>query len=96
MMDTEVENTKTIKQVAAQWVLGQPFTNVLLLMILGAIGWSGYYTLTVAVPSHLKMIQTGYEKMEDSHRIERENSVKSYDRWLERIYQMKQELSQRQ
>ena len=37
----------------------------------------------------------GYEKMEDSHRGEREDRVKAYDRWMERIYTMKQELSQR-
>ncbi len=94
-MMTTNEDTSTIKEIAAQWVLGQPFTNVLLLMILAAVGWGGYYALTVAVPAHLKLIQTGYEKMEDSHRGEREDRVKAYDRWMERIYTMKQELSQR-
>jgi len=39
------DNQKISSQVIA-WATGQPFNNVLLLAILFAIGWSGYYTVT--------------------------------------------------
>jgi hypothetical protein len=62
----------------AQWLLGQPFNNVLLVAILCAISWLGYYGVTTAIPMHLQQIQAGYERLEDSHREERTNMLETY------------------
>ena len=80
---------------AVEWAMGQPFNNVLLMAIFFAIGWIGYYSMTVAIPKHLNQIQTGYEKideahtrrleaMEKAHVTERERTLEVYDRWLDR------------
>ncbi len=73
---------KSVKAKAVEWMLGQPFNNVLLFSILAAIAWTGHYCVTVAIPAHLKIIQEGYEKIEESHRNERVETMKIYDRWL--------------
>jgi Trk-type K+ transport system membrane component len=62
----------------AQWLLGQPFNNVLLVAILCAISWLGYYGVTTAIPMHLQQIQAGYERLEDSHREERTHMLETY------------------
>jgi hypothetical protein len=74
----------SIKSQVIAWAAGQPFNNVLLLAILCAIGWGGYYTVTVGIPSHLNQIQQGYESLTESHRDERERTLELYDRWMNR------------
>jgi hypothetical protein len=76
----------SIKTQVIAWAAGQPFNNVLLLAILCAIGWGGYYTVTVGIPSHLQQIQQGYESLTESHRDERERTMELYDRWMNRTH----------
>ena len=70
---------------AMKYLEKQSFTNVLLAVILGAIGWFGFYTITVAIPEHLKMIQTGYEKIQANDAAERDKDRAQTDKWLDRI-----------
>jgi len=77
------EKQNLTNQIVA-WAAGQPFNNVLLLAILFSIGWSGYYTMTTAIPKHLEQIQNGYESLHESHRDERERTQQMYDRWMNR------------
>lgn len=77
------EDKKTVVNRGTEWLLGQPFNNVLLIMILFAIAWLGYYGLTTAIPSHLRAIQDGYERLEDRHREERTNTLSTYKDLLE-------------
>lgn len=79
---TESTDRNVVGQVMA-WAAGQPFNNLLLIAILVAIGWLGYYGLTSAIPQHLNAIQSGYEKIEQAHRDEREQTIKTYDRWFD-------------
>ncbi len=64
------EDAKGYLRIFAEWLASQSFNNVLLLAILVAIGAGVKYTLDVAIPAHLKMIQSGYEKQEASHERE--------------------------
>lgn len=78
------EENKTLTNQIASWAAGQPFNNVLLLGILVAIGWIGYYSMTTAIPAHLQQIQRGYESLTESHRDERERTQQLYDKWMNR------------
>jgi hypothetical protein len=76
------EPKQNLTSQVVSWAAGQPFNNVLLLAILFCIGWGGYYTVTVGIPSHLNQIQKGYESLTESHRDERERTLELYDRWM--------------
>jgi hypothetical protein len=64
------------------WAAGQPFNNVLLLLIL----FGGAWIVTTAVPQHLTQIQKGYESLTESHRDERERTQQLYDKWMNRTH----------
>jgi len=86
---------KSLLTLVVQWVVGQPFNNVLLLAIFIAIGYIGYYGAQFAqhsIPAHLKQIQAGYEEIEKSNREERDKArvdsreerketMQMYDKW---------------
>ena len=78
------EDKKTITTKVIDWAAGQPFNNVLLLMIL----FGGAWMVTTVVPQHLQTIQNGYREViefsENSHREERERTQQMYDKWLGR------------
>lgn len=78
------EETKSIPSQVLSWAAGQPFNNVLLMAILGAIGWAGYYTVTLAIPAHLKQIQDGYQSLTDAHREERKELRETYGQWMQK------------
>jgi hypothetical protein len=68
-----------------KWASTQPFTNILLILILGAIAWVSHHVLTVSVPSHLQQIQDGYERIEKANREDRALIIQQYDKWFEFI-----------
>ena len=78
------DENKNLTQQAVTWITGQSFNNVLLVLILCAIGWGGWYSLTTVIPSHLKQIQQGYETIDNRHREERESTIRTYDKWFDR------------
>ena len=81
-----VEDTNSgVKAKVVEWLTGQSFNNILLLTILVAIGAGGKYCLDVVIPAHLKMIQNGYERIDQTHRTEREETIRVYDRWLDLV-----------
>ena len=68
-----------LKELAAKWLFGQPFTNVLLVALLSVTGWLGQYTITKAIPEHLSTIQEGYESLESSHVDERQLTQQRFE-----------------
>lgn len=78
------------------WAFGQPFNNVILLLILAAGAWGGRYFVTEAVPLHLKQIQDGYERLTKSHETERERTLQTYDKWLGILTKREQAEKERQ
>lgn len=83
MSQVSSDDRKSLINRSSEWLLGQPFNNVLLILILFAIAWLGYYGLTTAIPAHLRAIQDGYERLENSHREERANTLNTYKDLLE-------------
>jgi hypothetical protein len=74
------DQTPKITDRIITWAAGQPFNNVLLLLIL----FGGAWIVTTAVPQHLQQIQRGYESLTESHRDERERTQQLYDKWMNR------------
>jgi len=83
--NTKDDRVKDIKTHIIEWAAGQPFNNVLLIVILTSIGWIGHYSMTIAIPSHLKQIQDGYQSLDVSHQKERQQTLETYDRWVDRL-----------
>lgn len=65
---------KTPTDAAISWVTSQSFNNVLLLaLVLTMI--VGIKYLLDAIPGHISAIQQGYERVEQSHREERQATL---------------------
>jgi hypothetical protein len=69
------EDAKSYLRVFADWMTSQSFNNILLMAILVALGTGVKYALDVAIPNHIRMIQSGYEKQEASHERELDRVV---------------------
>lgn len=76
------------------WAKGQPFTNVLLTAIFGAGCWFVWFALNVAIPQHIKTLNESQERLESSHREERTETTKTYDKWVSQIVELKREAQQ--
>lgn len=79
-MTEDVKNPNWIEMVV-KWASGQPFNNVLLLMCLAGGGW----VVVKLVPLHIAEIQHGiaeiqhgYERIELSHREERQRDEEQH------------------
>lgn len=52
----------TVFKSAFEWLKGQPFNNVLILILITLLGYASLYL----APQHIQMIQTGYERIQAS------------------------------
>lgn len=85
MSEPRVEKDKTITTQILEWASGQPFNNVLLLLILSTFAYGLWFAMNQAIPNHLNQIQKGYESLVESHKDERERTIKTYDKWVDRM-----------
>lgn len=79
------EDPKPVVSQILSWASGQPFNNVLLLLILGTFAYSLWFAMNQVIPSHLNQIQKGYESLVESHKDERERTILTYDKWVDRM-----------
>ena len=89
--DFMAEEKPDLKTMAVQWATGQPFNNVLLIAIFCGGAYAAHYLMTVAIPSHLKQIQEGYERIEESHKADRELIIRQYDKWFDSVIRTKED-----
>ena len=78
LSDAEIERS-SVKVLIVKWIAKQGVTTVLLIAILGAILYGGYYAMTTAIPQHLDRIQAGYREVSIEHRTAIETIEKSRD-----------------
>lgn len=94
MADESPSSQSTTSQ-AVRWLLGQEANTIVLFAVLGAVGWSGWYGITTAIPKHLDQIQTGYQSvakqsdaavkdLTEKHTKQVESISKSFDTTNER------------
>lgn len=97
MSDTSPDTThgRNIKELVIRWLAGQPFTNVLLATGFGAFCWVFYHLITVTIPVVYDRQEQFLKQMTDQHReertemstrhqAEREQTLRTYDKWLNR------------
>lgn len=87
MVDDIDVKDKSVKELAANWLLGQPFNNVLLVSILAGGAWAFWYGVTKAIPDHLSAIQTGYEKIETRQTEQLKDQQQTFEKVLDRVFE---------
>lgn len=75
----------SIQRTFTNWLFGQEANTVALYLILIAIGYGGWWTITVGVPKHLDQIQHGYETLSDRHSKAIEDINARHSRELESV-----------
>lgn len=83
----DIPANTTIYQLLSRWLFRQGFNDVLLFAILATISYLGYYALTNAIPSHLKIIQEGYDRTAETWREMGDRDRASFEKAIERAYQ---------
>lgn len=72
------ERKAAIKERAADWLLQQGVSTVLLVAILVSIGYGFRYAMTTAIPQHIETLRGMVRDVEASHREERETRDKKF------------------
>lgn len=67
MVDPDL-NDQSIKRTFTNWLFGQESNTVALYLILLAMGYGGWWGITVGIPAHLMQIQKGYETVAEKNR----------------------------
>lgn len=79
------EDNRSIVSHAVDWLKGQTFNNVLLVLILLAIGWACHFGMTEALPKLIQQVQNGYQVIDTLDRAERERDRQFYDKVYDRL-----------
>ena len=74
-----------LKELLIRWILSQGVSTILLMAILFGVYRGMDYAMDVAIPEHLRQIQSGYEKIENNHTKEVEALRKTFETSLERL-----------
>ena len=91
MVSSDDSPNEDVKRTFSRWLFGQEANTVALFLILGAFAWTCYYLLTTGIPSHLRMIHSGYEsinlennKARDEDRKARSEDRQAFEKTLDR------------
>lgn len=75
---------KDVKNPIVRWLMSQGLIAFLLASILGYFAYSLNWAMREGVPSHLRMIQEGYEKISDSNERQLGKVVEAFEREIQR------------
>lgn len=82
LTNSEIDQS-SIKVLAFRWLSRQGVVVVLLFALLGGLASFGHYTMTTAVPAHLKQIQDGYERLSKDHKEANERMATAVEKVVE-------------
>ena len=68
------------REIGMRWVSEQSLPTVLLLVLIGSMAWTVYHVVHDVVPEHLKQIQSGYDRMAESHEKAITKVVESHEK----------------
>ena len=80
----DIPANTTIYQLLSRWLFRQGFNDVLLFSILATIAYLGWYTITTAIPSHLEIIQNGYDRITDRLTAEHDRDRATFEKAIDR------------
>jgi predicted negative regulator of RcsB-dependent stress response len=79
----ESDKTTIIKGVLT-WLNGQPFNNVLILLLIAVIAWAVYDAQHNIIPAERKAIEDMVERVEERQSKEIDRICESFDKALDR------------
>ena len=59
------DENESVQRTFTNWLFGQEANTVALYLILMAIGYGGWWTVTTGIPKHLTQIQEGYQSLDE-------------------------------
>ena len=74
-----------LKSKALRWFLGQEANTILLFLILAGISWMLHYSITEAIPAHLKQIGEGYKAVAEENRAAQREQQATFERTTEKF-----------
>ena len=74
----------TLARLLVEWIKGQPFNNVLVIMLIVVIGWAVYDAQHNVIPAERLAIQQMVEKVEQTQAKEIDRICESFDKALDR------------
>lgn len=83
MAEEESAKTTIIKGVFT-WLNGQPFNNVLIILLIAVITWAVYDAQHNVIPAERKAIEQMVERVEDRQSKQIDRICESFDKALDR------------
>lgn len=75
----------TVREAILFWMAKQGVIALALFALMAMVAWTGRYAVMEGIPNVVNQIQAGYEKMERSHREEREETSNQATATLEKL-----------
>ncbi len=75
----------TVARLLMEWIKGQPFNNVLVILLIGVIAWAVHDAQHNVIPAERQAIQQMVEKVEATQAKEIDRICESFDKALDRV-----------
>ena len=83
-MSTGDSEKITLARMLMEWIKGQPFNNVLVILLIAVIAWAVYDAQHNVIPEERRAIQSMVEKVEQTQAKEIDRICESFDKALDR------------
>lgn len=83
-MSTGDSEKITLARMLMEWIKGQPFNNVLVILLIAVIAWAVYDAQHNVIPAERQAIQSMVEKVEQTQAKEIDRICESFDKALDR------------
>lgn len=79
------DKQESIPRIVAEWLKGQPFNNVMAVLLLGAMTGLGYVAIFHVVPAERIAIQSMAEHMEQEQTKQIDRVCEAFEKGLDRM-----------